>query len=75
VKARSETSATLPAAGRPLAGSLSDPLMALRGWVGTLAPRDRPHRGRPPAEDANARNPAAVVEFMFVQSTTNISHT
>ena len=39
-KARGETSATLPAAGRPLAGSLSDPLMALGGWVGTLAPHE-----------------------------------
>ena len=58
-KARGETSATLPAAGRPLARSISDPLMALGGWVGTLVPRDRPHRGRPLAEDANARNPAA----------------
>ena len=50
-KARGETSATLPAAGKPLAGSVSDPLMALGGWVGALAPheaapRSPAHRGR-----------------------------
>ena len=40
-------------------GSVSDPLAVLGGWVGTLAPHDMPHRGRPPAEGANARNSAA----------------
>ena len=41
-----QTPATLPAAIAPLAGSLSDPLAAPGGWVGTLAPRGAAPRSR-----------------------------
>ena len=34
-----ETPVTLPAAVKPPAGSLSNPLAALGGWIGQLAPR------------------------------------
>ena len=34
-----ETPVTLPAAVKPPAGSLSNPLAALAGWIGQLAPR------------------------------------
>ena len=34
-----ETPVTLPAAVKPPAGSLSNPLVALGGWIGQLAPR------------------------------------
>jgi hypothetical protein len=34
-----ETPVTLPAAVKPQAGSLSNPLAALGGWIGQLAPR------------------------------------
>jgi hypothetical protein len=34
-----ETPVTLPAAAKPPVGSLSNPLAALAGWIGKLAPR------------------------------------
>jgi hypothetical protein len=38
-KRSKETPVTLPAAVKPPAGSLSNPLVALGGWIGQLAPR------------------------------------